>query len=305
MKQAIFNVGGALATYCEFDNKKLIVDIGKSSDFNPVTEFLVPLFKRRGDEKTNGKYKLDQLIISHPHDDHISAIEDFNNNFYPELLTCPNDNAGMADEEKINWDLFEENPNIDILKTMCRDRKPPLKPTSDQYEFIFYLKAKEVEDDPELSGESYCNNISIATYLDINGHGVFLPGDLQKLAMTKILDDNYQLRYKLKKGVDVLICPHHGLKSSFSTDLFAKMKSGKTTAVNIVSEKPAGDDGRVVDTRYSSCDYCAGANNLGTEEEPVCQIKTSRGHIFISYENEGNVNIEILTNVKDLIAKFI
>ena len=39
MKQVIFNVGGALSSYIEFDDKKLLVDIGKSQDFNPISDF--------------------------------------------------------------------------------------------------------------------------------------------------------------------------------------------------------------------------------------------------------------------------
>ena len=45
MKQVVFNVGGALSVYTEFDDKKLLIDVGKSSDFNPVVDFLVPLYK--------------------------------------------------------------------------------------------------------------------------------------------------------------------------------------------------------------------------------------------------------------------
>jgi beta-lactamase superfamily II metal-dependent hydrolase len=110
MKQVVFNVGGALSTYIEFDGNTLMVDIGKSDSFNPIIDFLLPLYKksrRRKYSLDNTKYYISQLIISHPHNDHISAVEDFNKYFHPELLTCPNDNAGMKEIEKINWELFE------------------------------------------------------------------------------------------------------------------------------------------------------------------------------------------------------
>jgi mRNA degradation ribonuclease J1/J2 len=91
MKQVVFNVGGALSTYIEFDENTLMVDIGKSDSFNPIIDFLLPLYKKSNRRKyslDNTKYYISQLIISHPHNDHISAIEDFNKYFYPELLTC-------------------------------------------------------------------------------------------------------------------------------------------------------------------------------------------------------------------------
>ena len=100
MKQVIFNVGGALSSYTEFGEKKLMIDIGKSSEFHPILDFLLPLFKAqrygKSSQSTN-KYLIDQLLISHPHKDHISAIEEFDKYFYPDLLTCPNNNEGMEE----------------------------------------------------------------------------------------------------------------------------------------------------------------------------------------------------------------
>lgn len=90
-KQVIFNVGGALSSYLEFDGKKVIIDLGKSQDFNPVIDFLLPLAKRKFEtDPTNpDKYTLDQIFLSHLDDDHISSIEDFDQYFNPRFLTVP------------------------------------------------------------------------------------------------------------------------------------------------------------------------------------------------------------------------
>lgn len=307
MKQVIFNVGGALSTYIEFDGLKLIVDIGKSDTFNPVTDFLIPLFSKRNSpryEKDETKFNIDQLIISHPHNDHISAIEEFRQAFYPGLLTCPNDNDGMEVMHKINWDLFEENPNIDILREFLTKREPPLRTASSEHEFINYLPPRFVENSIELCNESYCNNISIATFLILNNYRIFMPGDVQKLGMIELLKDT-KLHNLLHDGVDLLIAPHHGLRSSFSEDLFSRMPHRKTRCINIVSEKINGEDSRNVDTRYSSTDYCNGINNLRDGNNRVCQIKTSRGHIYVDYSMTGTLNIEILPDIDDVLDRFI
>jgi beta-lactamase superfamily II metal-dependent hydrolase len=311
MKQIVFNIGGALSTYIEFDGKTLLVDIGKSDSVNPIIDFLLPLYKKREREKSSQdskKYHIDQLIISHPHNDHISAIEDFNNYFYPELLTCPNDDKGMKENEKINWMLFEKNPNIDILKKMLVDRRPPLKATNPQNEFIYYLPPKEIECEKKLTseGETYCNNISIVTYIRINGSKILLPGDIMKNGMELIIKKNSSMRNKLEEGVDVLIAPHHGLRSSFSTFLFSHMKNMKTRCLNIISEKQTieGSD-RQVDSRYSSQDYCDGVNNLSTNSGKVFQRKTSGGHIFINYSTPGKPWFEIINDNDILIKKFL
>lgn len=313
MKQVVFNVGGALSTYVEFDDKKLLIDCGKSCDYNPITDFLLPLYKKSNYEKSSAnssRYKIDQLIISHPHKDHCSAINEFDSNFFPDLLTCPNCNEGMPEGHMINWNLFgnEEEEYMKTLKKMLVGRIPPLRATSDQNEFIYYLPPQSIENDQILRKESYCNNISIATFLIINNYRVFLPGDLQKEGMKEIIRQNYLLKNKLKGGVDVLICPHHGLRSSFSQELFDNMKDNKTRSLNIISEKVnIPEEARDIDGRYCSRDYCSGYNNLESCNgiKDCYQVKTSRGHILIDYTRKNYPHYEIICDGKELIDKFL
>jgi hypothetical protein len=136
---------------------------------------------------------------------------------------------------------------------------------------------------------------------------VNLPGDLQKSGMEKIVNENHFLKNKLKGGVDVLICPHHGLKSSFSTFMFECMKNGKASSLNIVSEKINNpDESRTVDARYSSFDYCNGNNNsqVGNGVKECYQVKTLRGHIFIDYYTINQSSFEIITDNEILVDKF-
>ena len=311
MKQVIFNIGGALSTYVEFDNKKLLIDIGKNDVFNPIVDFLLPLYNRRRDNKNpnyGDKYIVDQLIISHPHKDHISSIVDFDKNFNSELLTCPNCNDGMPDGHNINWDLIgnEKDPSIIKLKEMLTGRHPPLRATADQNEWIYYLPPEDVEQHNELCQESYCNNISIAVFLIVNGHRIFMPGDLQKTGMEEILKNNYTLRSRLKGGVDILIAPHHGLQSSFCVSLFENMPYHRTRCLNIISEKPNNpNESRTVDSRYSSSEYCMGINNLKYGSGQCNQVKTSRGHIYIDYSPRDYPTFEIITDNNTLITKFV
>lgn len=308
MKQVIFNVGGGLSTYIEFNGNKIIIDLGNGNDFNPVNDFLKPLFiKREGRQKE--KYNIDQLILSHPHNDHLSAIIDFDKTFYPKLLTCPNNNDGMEIDNKINWDLVD-NPTDEFVKylknNMLPGRTPPLVSSNPSEMFIYYIPPKKCETENELEIKNYTNNISIAVYIRINGYFILLPGDLMKDGMEYILKSESSLRRRLREGVDILIAPHHGLKSSFSSKLFAEMKNNKTRCINIISEQVSTEDtNRVVDSRYSSSEYCSGENNLSTSNEKVYQRKTSNGHIYINYDNKNNPFIEIITDNNELINKFI
>ena len=304
-KQAIFNVGGSLSTYIEFAGKKIVIDLGKNSDFSPTKDFLLPYFKKNSFSKRNGKYVDDQLIISHPHNDLISDIKNFDRYFYAELFTIPNDNRGMQEDEKINWELIK-NPTDEYVKylreKMLPGRQPPLKSSNPKNLFIYYIKSKICE--KILTKDNYANNISIAVYVRINGCKILLPGDLMKDGMEYLIDHDSGFRNKLKEGVDFLVAPHHGLKSSFSTKLFKKMKNNKTKRLNIISEKPTSvDSNRLVDSRYANKNYCEGKNNLSTNESKVYQRKTSRGHIIIDYH--GNEPLIVIANdARELLKKF-
>jgi len=314
-KQVILNVGAGLSSYIETDDKKILIDVSHGSGFCPITDFLLSLFKKRGDkkgdqEKSENKYIIDQLFITHPHDDHISAIENFHKYIYPILLTTPNDNEGMKQNEKINWKLVDNRTDKFtkyLRENLLPGRKPPLKSSAQDKLFLYYIPPKESETSNDLDKAHYTNNISLAIFLIIKNHRIFLPGDLMKDGMKYIIKRNSSLRNKLRDGVDFLIAPHHGLKSSFSTYLFDHMKNTKTKRLNIISETRTSENSkRVVDTRYSTEEYCEGNNNLSSLYSKVYQRKTSNGHILIDYSQTSPiVNIIPTNDTKTLINEFL
>lgn len=300
MKVVVFNVGPALSAYIEMGSYKIVVDLGKGNGFSPVNDFLIPLFEKRQGKKDC--YSVDQLFLSHPHKDHISDLKDMNEKFYFTLYTTPNDlSKGAESYKNVNWDLVDDPDSCEVkkLKDVYKGRTLPLRVCDSSRMTIGYIYPERVENDDTLKNESYTNNISIALYIH-SGYRIFFAADIQKEGMKKLLVDNPELKKKIGQGVDFLVCPHHGLRSSFSIELFNAMKDGKTKKLNIVSEKVNGDDNRNVDSRYSSTDYCEGDNNLSTDNNKVCQRKTSQGHIFI--DDDGTVTIE--SDIQKIIDKF-
>ena len=122
-------------------------------------------------------------------------------------------------------------------------------------------------------------------------------GDMMKDGMSKILTKDKALKSGLSKyGVDYLITPHHGLRSSFSTHLFNSMKDSKTRSLNIISERPTRkDSNEIVDDRYTKPDYCLGKNNLRRKDgKKVRHLRTSEsGHIRIMLFENGNSRVTL------------
>ena len=127
-KIVIFNVGGALSSYAEFDDKKIVMDIGAGADFSPVDDFLIPLAEKRSFKKSDiegcvDKYYIDQLFLSHLDNDHISDYEKFRNKFYPNYMTSPNDNERQDSIFKVVMDFFTgENEVRKLVLSDMRNR---------------------------------------------------------------------------------------------------------------------------------------------------------------------------------------
>ena len=131
MKIVIFNVGPALSAYVEMGSNKIVVDLGKGNDFSMVNDFLLPLFKKRGELKnSSNKYYLNQVFISHPHLDHISDLDDLDKHFYINLFTTPNDlSKGRESYKNINWDLVDDADSKEVkkIKEVYKGRNLPLR----------------------------------------------------------------------------------------------------------------------------------------------------------------------------------
>jgi hypothetical protein len=220
------------------------------------------------------------------------------------LLTTPNDieHEQQPAKGKINWDLVTNQTQdlTDYLRAkMFPKRYPPLVATNADKTNgfgvkIYYLMPGEVEESAALDNSNYTNNISIVTRINYKGKVLLIMGDMMKDGTKEILNVT-DLGSDLEKyGVDFLIAPHHGLRSSFSTDLFRAMKGGKTRQLNIISERPTNRGSQeIVDERYGLSDYCKGCSVLiNSRFENKRKVRTSVfGHVKIRIKRNGDFTI--------------
>lgn len=308
-KIAIFNVGGALACFGDIDGQVFVVDLGKSKDFSPVENFLLPLTERRcfhRDPSKGLRYKIDQLFLSHLDHDHTSDYMEFVKSFTAGYMTCPSDNLKMDAKFRVDREKLGEltESKLAILSEM-RGRTPsalnmPLKPIiSDTY--LHFIYPQNVANTEDLNA-SYANNISLVLFLKCGKKTVLLPGDIMKDGMKYLINSNSAFRSLLSsEGVDYLVTPHHGLESAFSKVFYDTIKDGKTR-LNIISEKvreSSSSESRTdVDGRYYSSDYCTGDNSLNQNG-----VKTSLGHLVIDLESNEE-DIKQYSDIDDVIDEF-
>lgn len=300
----------------------MIYDLGGSDDFSPlefVKKNFHP-YLTYYTSKTKTRSKIAQLFISHPHNDHITEVagvgEKEGHPFYASLLTCPHD---KCEEEKFDFQIMGDANDTDALKAyrkLFKDRKPPLQTLRPDcidegvnFEYgVYYMRPAEIKKHISEDAQEYINGSSVCAYFRYGKHSILLPGDVTPEVMKRLLkgtpstekryfsgpevqgnkweeetSDQPSLGDCLKKhGLSVLVAPHHGLESSYSPELYEKIKGGKPQFV-LISEKRKTEDGNegIVDSRYQSEDGAEGVTvKVNGVDEDYFSLGTANGYHF-------------------------
>jgi len=238
----------------------------------------------------------------------------------PRLLTCPQDKslAEAVDFARVN-NLDSQRHLVESYREAYKKRELPLRTipcSSDSHvpnvEYgIYYLRPPYVDElHPDVDQE-YTNALSLVLYLRHGHQTLLIPGDITPEAMTEVLfgskgvekrytyfgdpplDTPHDLNERTsvqpdlcdllsRRGLTLLIAPHHGLESGFSEDTFQCMQGGKPL-INIISEgrhlsKTAG----TVDARYQNADGAQGIGvDIDGEEEFRYSVSTRAQHSIL------------------------
>lgn len=249
----IMNVGRGLSIMIKTpQNYCILYDLG-SSDFSPL-DFYIEKKIFDSFELFEGK-KIAQCIISHPHKDHISDLNDEHTKFIKEnscFITCQNDKSDNKSGHAIEMKRINNPCGSDELianyKSLYADRKLPLvniDPDVDSSNFqmgYYYLTSKQVEKLFPENDQEYANSLSIVLFLSYKGHSIIIPGDINPDALKKILNGDCEKRFTdysstlsarknsqwatktdsqpslksiVNSGLQLLVAPHHGLESGY------------------------------------------------------------------------------------------
>lgn len=210
----LFNTGRGLSVIIRLPhNVGIIYDLGCSDEFSPIdflTKNIIPHLTEYQEYKNN---KIGQLILSHPHLDHIQEIDSFleieNDKpaIYPGLVTCPNDKEEGELKIKMSRILRDDNKDlIEKYKKIYESRTPPLQtmvgltspyPEENVEYGIYYLNPARVEELHQNDDHAYVNGLSIILYLRHGNQSILIPGDITPEVFSEIIDGgkNVQKRY--------------------------------------------------------------------------------------------------------------
>jgi len=129
------------------------------------------------------------------------------------------------------------------------------------------------------SANSRVNNASVVTRIDVHGNSILICGDLEKEAWDAIIADTgeYGRQWKpLLTNIDIMIAPHHGHVSGYSTQLL-NLARPSVVLTSVVTKDPN------VDGRYSQ----APVRGITIDNTPYSCITTrTKGHIKIDISRQ-------------------
>ena len=256
-----------------------IFDVGCTNAFSPISWIV----------RKHGSSPLGQILgiptnfqflkgtVSHLHGDHIA---DYANLFQQ----CPEYFKTVIPDEKYLKDCFEtcsdnEGPRMigDFVTYVSSSFGPPVSLPDYGGATVFELSL-DVDVARSLGGDANTrvNNASIITRIDVYGNSILLCGDMEKEAWEAILTTTWTGRLNWVRhvsNVDILVAPHHGHKSGYSTALLNLAKPSVVLA-SVVAKDPH------VDTRYS--------------QGPVQGMRIGgTAYSFITTRRQGHVKVEI------------
>lgn len=259
--------------------KTELIDFGAETDWSPVAH----VFAHYVPGGT-----LSRLVLTHHHGDHLSDWDNLKDksvdlvlrrNFsgrYKAACKASNLPEGHKTAEAFHHHFLTHNHEPD-----------PVKVSPETWGVAIETRSLSVgsADSVSATDNATANNCSFVRLYDHSGTKILVAGDMEKEGTALLLSSNPQFK-RMLKGVDVLITPHHGHKSGFSTDLMSAI--GKPRIV-LASMKTGNKN---VDGRYSSEEFVEG---LSFDDGTTKRLLTTRSNGAITVTSSGGGNLSIRT----------
>lgn len=214
------------ASYIKTPNNTHIVhDLGtgaygkNQADFSPLLHL----------KNKYGVTKLDYVIITHPHRDHIDDIFNFYE-LHPATFLRP---KHLTEEEIRQGNQPGDDEHIDkyleINSDYCHPIPAGTSPTDQENNGGVNIQSFH----PTSCSTSNLNNHSIVTIIEHATIKVLITGDNEPPSWNELLE-KHSFRTAIS-GTDILLAPHHGRESAFHRDLFDYI----TPKLTIISDGPS------------------------------------------------------------------
>ncbi len=310
LKIWFLDVGHGDCAYIELPNgARMMIDCGCGENHWPSK--LLKHYKITKNENPvsipndNRKYGLDNLVLTHPHGDHIADIEAIHDEIGFYLLT--GGYRGFIDKIKLEQVDFRKRGQdaakkfFEVVKkysgeyVASKDRVVMAKPPCvvKQKRFIQY------EDGIDI------NELSRFVSFEIGGKKILFTADMTSDGIKKILASSQKESFKaFVKGTAILKVPHHGRENGCSQELFDAFRGEPLLCIasdEILNEKNEGTSNIAWYANRTS------DKKIGVDGEMQSRkVLTTRKDkdIFIQISDAGELKV-VTNNFKDIKSKVL
>ena len=208
LKIHFLDVGKADSAYIKYKNYNILIDAADKEPTDTVCEYLA----------REGVSKLDLVIVSHPHRDHIGQMDKVINKF----------EIGRFVESDISPDIIPTSVSYEKMLRALVDKNVKVKTAHPND--VFNIEDLKFEVLGPTSEHKNLNNNSLVVRMIYKDVSFLFTGDAESFEESEIIKTNKSIKS------DVLKVAHHGSKTS-STVEFLKKVSPKYAVISVDSEK--------------------------------------------------------------------
>ncbi|ADH61212.1 beta-lactamase domain protein [Thermoanaerobacter mathranii subsp. mathranii str. A3] len=279
----VFDVAqGACSLLISPTGKREMVDFGCSRDWSPFNHVFKNLL---GPDQT-----LHRLVLTHHHGDHLSDIPNLGSR-RPELVLRRRFEGQYYEAAKKSNSTEGQRYAEQFAKIFDSWTGEPdkSKVSEEAWGMVFGHYQLSVDEAATVSNSdnSLVNNCSFVRLYKTPCAKILLTGDIEKEGLNLLLKSHRTFATDIL-GTNILVAPHHGHKTGFSTELFEAMGKPDVVIASIIS----GDE--YVDSRYSSSDFVKGIND---GKGGTIRLMTTRkyGAMTIRCNKDGSFQIDCYT----------
>ncbi len=259
--------------------KTELCDLGARSDWSPldhIYRYYIPYGQR-----------LDRIVLTHHHGDHVTDVYNLTPNRMP-WMVLRRHLIGRYEEACRNSNSTEGQRNARYFDNLFSGYTGTVASGTHGgntwgIEMPCWSLSETTADRVAGSDGSMANCCSFVTLYNHQGTKILQCGDMEKDGMSVLLAANSDMQQAVQR-TNVLIAPHHGHKSGFSTELMQAI--GKPDVV--IASVMAGDEH--VDSRYSDAQFVRG---IPAGDGSVVRLLTTRtyGALTVTSQGAGSFNI--------------
>ena len=246
------------------NNTHILVDVGSKTNSSIVEHINRKYFGGRGG-------RIDELIITHPHEDHIFDLPNLKNILPPRVLQRQTGAFDVVPSVNTQTHIVIADAANKMNKSYNRPVGPGTAPTNAGVNGG--VEFKIITPKTEWTARKDLNSFSSVVVVKYNGYKFVLTGDNPASILREMIEADYSGIKNVIRDATVLLAPHHGRADEFCEEFFACVNP----ILTVVSDKPIEHGTQEETARL----YKGRGANLGGKERYVL---TTRNDGTISFE---------------------